>query len=98
MRPSTETQRTFKMVARINPSIRKTSERGIALPTDYHIIIPLVPQGLPTWAEVRSTKLRQKVPWRKGSVVCIKGGTNLICTEEGEGIYMMIGGENKKQS
>ena len=76
-------------VVRIKPSVQKILERGIVLPTDYHIIIPLVPQGLPTWAECRSTKERQKVPWRKGSVVCIKGGTNLICTQEGGAIYIV---------
>lgn len=84
------------MVVRINPSDQKIPERRIVLPTDYHVFIPLVLQGFPTWVEGRSTKIRQKVPWRKGSVVCIKGGTNLICTEEGGGIYMVIGGENKK--
>jgi len=59
MKPSTETQRTFKMVACINPSIQKIAEGAIALLTDYHIIIPLVPQGLSTWAEGRSTKAGQ---------------------------------------
>ncbi|KAI4167667.1 MAG: hypothetical protein LQ343_007021 [Gyalolechia ehrenbergii] len=97
VKPHTETQRTFKIIARINPGVQEASERGIGLPTDYHIIIPLVPQGLPTWAESRSTKTRQKVPWKKGSVVCIRGGTNLICTRDGGGIYIMIGGETKKQ-
>lgn len=85
------------MVVRINASVKKIPERRIVLPTDYHIIIPLILQGLPTWAEDRSTKLRQKVPWRKGSVVCVRGGIDLICTEEGGGIYMVIGGENKKR-
>ena len=85
------------MIARINPGVGKASERGIGLPTDYHIIIPLISQGLPTWAESRSTKERQEVPWKKGSVVYVRSGTNLICTEDGGGIYMIIGGETKKQ-
>ena len=83
------------MVARINPNARGTSIRRIGLPTDYHIIIPLVPEGLPLWAEVRSIQKRYKVLWRKGSVVYIRGGTDLVCSEAGGGIYILIGGKNK---
>ncbi|KAI4264615.1 MAG: hypothetical protein L6R42_000277 [Xanthoria sp. 1 TBL-2021] len=97
VKPPTETESTFKVIARINPSVQKVPSRGIGLPTDYHIVIPLVSQGLPPWAVVRSTKARQKVPWKKGSVVYIKGGTDLICSEEGGGIYIMIGGKTRKQ-
>lgn len=96
VKPHTETESTFKVVARINPSVRKIPIRGIGLPTDYHIIIPLVLQGLPPWAEVRSTKTRLEVPWKKGSVVYIKGGTDLVCSEEGGGIYILIGGKTRE--
>lgn len=85
------------MVARINSGVDEASERGIGLPSDYHFIIPLASQGLPMWAESRSTKKRQKVLKKKGSVVYIRGGTNLICTKDGGGVYEMIGGETKRQ-
>lgn len=82
---------------RINPSARSIPIRTIGLATDFYIIIPLVLEGMPPWAEVRSIKKRQEVPWRKGSVVYVKGGTDLVCSERGGGLYIMIGGKKKGQ-
>lgn len=90
-------ERTFKSVARINSGAGSVPLRRIRLPTDYHIIIPLVLQGLPRWAEVRSTKTRQELSWKRGSVVYIKGGIDLVCSEEGGGIYILIGVKTKEQ-
>ena len=92
-----ETLRTYKEAVCINATARTTPEFRVRLPTDFHVVIPLVLQGLPTWAESRSTKKCRNVPWRKGSVICIKGGTDFICTQDGRGIYIIIGGESKKQ-
>ena len=86
------------MIARINASALGVPVRRIGLPTDYHIVIPLIPEGLPPWAEVRSSQIRQKVLWKKGSVVYIRGGTNLVCSEEGGGVYILIGGKNRGSS
>ena len=83
------------MVERINPTVQDHEFRRIRLPTDYHVLIPLVIEGLPPWIEVRSIKQRQKVPWAKGSVVYVKGGTDLICSKEGGGVYILMGGRNK---
>ena len=79
------------MVMRIDP------EGGtIILPHDYHIIIPLLPEGLPRWVEVRSTKMRQELRWRKGSVVYIQGGRDLLCPDKGGGICILIGAKYKE--
>ena len=83
------------MVERINPDIQGHEFRRIRLPTDYHVLIPLVIEGLPPCIEVLSIKKRQKVPWAKGSVVYLKGGTDLICSQEGGGVYILLGGKNK---
>lgn len=90
-----ETQSTFKMVEHINPTVQNHPIRRIRLPTDYHVLIPLVVQGLPPWIEVRSIKKHQQVPWAKGSVVYLKGGTDLICSKEGGGVYILMGGKNR---
>lgn len=70
--------------------------RFIDLPGDYHIIIPLIPQGLPPSVEVRSTKKRTAIPWKKGSVVYFKGETDLVCSAEGGGICIFLAGRFKK--
>ena len=80
------------MVVRIDPDGGR-----IILPQDYHIIIPLLPKGLPRWVEVRSTKECQELSWRKGSVVYIRGGRDLLCPNEGGGIYILIGAKYKEQ-
>lgn len=90
-----ETASTFKMIERVNPSAQKHPIRRIRLPTDYHILIPLIIEGLPSWIEVRCIGERRKVPWTKGSAVYLKGGTDLVCSYEGGGVYILIGGKNK---
>lgn len=83
------------MVERVNPAAPKQLSRRIRPPTDYHTLIPLVIEGLPPWIEVQSAKERRKVPWAMGSVVYLKGGTDLVCSEEGGGVYILLGGKNK---
>lgn len=90
-----ETASTFKMIERVNPSAQKHPIRRIRLPTDYHILIPLIIEGLPSWIEVRCIGERRKVPWTKGSAVYLKGGTDLVCSEKGGGVFILIGGKNK---
>jgi len=93
-----ETEATFSLVMRIEP--QKSEQqllRFIDLPGDYHIIIPLIPQGLPKWVEVRSTKKRTAIPWEKGSVIYCKGETDLVCSAEGQGICIFLGGRFKKE-
>ncbi|KAL9127039.1 MAG: hypothetical protein Q9217_004003 [Psora testacea] len=90
-----ETQSTFKMVERVNPTVQNQPIRRIRLPTDYHVLVPLVTEGLPRWIEVRSTNERKEVPWSKGLLVYLKGGTDLVCSKEGGGVYILIGGKNK---
>lgn len=83
------------MVERVNPAVQDHPIRIIRLPTDYHLLIPLVTEGLPRWIEIRSTKERKEVPWSKGSLVYLKGGTDLVCSKEGGGIYILMGGKYK---
>jgi len=47
---------------------------------------------------VQSTKERRKVPWAMGSVVYLKGGTDLVCSEEGGGVYILLGGRKRVRS
>ena len=95
VKPPAETQSTFKMVERVNPTLQNHPIRRIRLPTDYHVLIPLVTEGLPRWIEVQSTNERKEVPWSKGSLIYLKGGTDLVCSKEGGGVYILIGGKNK---
>lgn len=95
VKPPAETQSTFKMVERVNPTLQNHPIRRIRLPTDYHVLIPLVIEGLPRWIEVQSTNERKEVPWSKGSLIYLKGGTDLVCSKEGGGVYILIGGKNK---
>ncbi len=90
-----ETQSTFKMIERINSTVQNHPIRRIRLPTDYHVLIPLVIEGLSPWIEVLSINERREVPWAKGSLVYLKGGTDLICSTEGGGVYILMGGKNK---
>ena len=83
------------MVELVNPAIQDHPIRRIRLPTDYHVLIPLVLEGLPLWIEVLSINERREVPWAKGSLVYLKGGTDLICSKGGGGVYILIGGKNK---
>ena len=89
------TAATFKMVEHVNPTTEDHPFRRIRLPGDYLVLIPLVLQGLPPWIEVLSTKERQAISWAKGSLVYLKGGTDLVCSREGGGVYILIGGKNK---
>lgn len=70
--------------------------RRIRLPTDYHTLIPLVTEGLPRWIEVRAIGGRREVLWTKGAVVYLKGGTDLICSTLGGGVYILIGGKTSE--
>ena len=90
-----ETESTFKIIERVNSSAQNHPIRLIRLPTDYHILIPLIIEGLPSWIDVRCIGERRKVPWTKGSAVYLKGGTDLVCSEAGGGVYILIGGKNK---
>lgn len=84
------------MVMYIHPHASEKRLYYIDLPADYHIIIPLVPQGLPRWLEVRSSKKRTPVPWQKGSVIYVRGETDLVSSTEGHGICIVLGGRFKK--
>ncbi len=95
VKPPAETQSTFKMTERVNPTVQNHPIRRIRLPTDYHVLIPLVIEGLPPWIEVLSINERREVPWAKGSLVYLKRGTDLICSKGGGGVYILIGGKNK---
>lgn len=92
-----KTEATMSLVMRIEPQNPGDKPRLIELPGDYHIIIPLVLQGLPKWVEVRSTKKRTEIPWKKGSVIYCKGETALVCSAEEQGICVFIGGKFKKE-
>ncbi|MCJ1368294.1 hypothetical protein MMC16_007436 [Acarospora aff. strigata] len=92
-----KTEATMLLVMRIEPQNPGEKPRIIELPGDYHIIIPLVLQGLPKWVEVRSTKKRTEIPWKKGSVIYCKGETALGCSAEEQGICVFIGGKFKKE-
>lgn len=86
------------MFVRINPSASGIPIRTIGISTDFCIVIPLVLEGMPPWVVVHSTNKRREVPWRKGSVVYVKGGTHLVCSERGGGIYIIVGAKIKGQS
>ena len=86
------------MIERVNSSEHKHPIRRIRLPTDYHTLIPLIIDGLPPWVEVRCINERREIPWAKGLAVYLKGGTDLICSEKGGGVYILVGGKNKPQS
>lgn len=92
MKPPEETHPTFKWAERVNSTVQGHRYR---LPTDYHVLIPLVIEGLPPSIEVRSLSQCREVHWTKGAVVYLKGGTDLICSGKGGGIYILIGGKNK---
>ena len=94
---SAEIQLTFKIIAHINSSTGRSPVHRINLSTDYHIIIPFVTQELSSQMKDQYTETSQEMLWQKRSVVYIKERTNLICSEEGEGIYILIEGKNKEQ-
>jgi len=88
---------TMSLVMRIEPQNLGQKPRLIELPGDYHIIIPLILQGLPKWVEVRSTKKRTEIPWKTGSVIYCRGDTALVCSAAEQGICIFIGGKFKKE-
>lgn len=93
--PPAETAAFFKMIEGVNLTFQNHPIRRIRLPTDYHVLIPVVIEGLPRWIEVLSINERREVPWAKGSLVYLKGGTDLICSREGGGVYILMGGRKK---
>ncbi|KAI4140529.1 MAG: hypothetical protein LQ341_003798 [Variospora aurantia] len=93
--PPAETAAFFKTIEGVNLTFQNHPFRRIRLPTDYHVLIPVVIEGLPRWIEVLSINERREVPWAKGSLVYLKGGTDLICLREGGGVYILMGGKKK---
>ena len=81
------------MVMFINPSKQKLRAINLPSKSKYHIIIPLKIEGLPTWIQLRSTKERWEVPWKKGSVVYMNEKIDFMCSDKGGGLFILIGGE-----
>lgn len=83
------------MIERISPSAKKYPFRPIRPTTNYHTLIPIITAGLPPRINVRHINKYRDISWAKGSVIYLKGGTDLICSEEGGGIYILVGGKTK---
>lgn len=92
-----KTGAVMPLVMRIESQKPEQAPRSLELPGDYHVIIPLVPQGLPTWVEVRPSGKRTAITWKKGSVVYCRQQTALVCSAEGQGICIFLGGRFKKE-
>ena len=63
------------------------------LPGDYIVIAPLVLKGLPPW-EGTSTSDMVALEWKLGSLLFIKGGTKLVCSDVGGGIFIVLGAKH----
>jgi hypothetical protein len=81
----------YKIIVKILPGER--DKRFVELPGDYMVIVPLVLDGLPRWAGTNSSDM-VVLEWKLGSLLFMKGGTKLVCSDVGGGIFIVLGAKH----
>lgn len=95
--PTLKRNKTYVHVVEILPGTENV-RRSLILPGDYILIVPLVLEGLPVWAEAPSSNKQVVLQWTKGSILVARKGTNLVCSRDGGGIFMVLGVQHLAQT
>lgn len=90
VKPTLKRALTFRTVWEILPGTSAVN-RSITIPADYLLIVPLVLEGLPRWWKKHSSNHLVPLHWKMRSVLFIKGGTELVCSTDGGGMFIMLG-------
>lgn len=90
VKPKLKRAQTFRTVWEILPGTSSVN-RYITVPADYLLIVPLALEGLPRWGRKHSSNDLVPLHWKMRSVLFIKGGTELVCSSDGGGVFMMLG-------